>query len=61
MKAEGNGSKQECRELFPLSRLRRQLSRKRWRLWVRCKLGARCRTPSRSDRFNGVTGGCRGA
>ena len=26
------------------------------RLWVQYKLGVQCRTPSRSDRFNGVTG-----
>ena len=27
------------------------------RLWVQYKLGVQCRTPSRSDRFNGVTVG----
>ena len=28
--------------------------------WVQCKHGVQCRTPSRSDRFNGVTGGAGG-
>ena len=28
--------------------------------WVQYKLGVQCRTPSRSDRFNGVTGGRQG-
>ena len=47
----------ECRELFPLSfAYAQQLPRKRWSLWVQYKLGVQCRTPSRSDRFNGVTG-----
>ena len=32
----------------------------RWSLWVQYKLGVQCRTPSRSDRFNGVTGGAGG-
>ena len=32
----------------------------RWRLLVQYKLGVQCRTPSRSDRFNGVTGGAGG-
>ena len=51
----------ECRELFPLSfAYAQQLPRKRWRLWVQYKLGVQCRTPSRSDRFNGVTGGAGG-
>ena len=29
-------------------------------LWVQYKLSVQCRTPSRSDRFNGVTGGAGG-
>ena len=28
---------------------------------MQCKLGVQCRTPSRSDRFNGVTGVARGS
>ena len=51
----------ECRELFPLSfAYAQQLPRKRWSLWVQYKLGVQCRTPSRSDRFIGVTGGAGG-
>ena len=37
-----------------------QIPRKRWRLLVQYKHGVQCRTPSRSDRFNGVTGVARG-
>ena len=44
-------------ELSPLSfAYVQQLSRMLWRLLVLSKLGVQCRTPSRSDRFNGVTG-----
>ena len=52
----------KCRELSPLpSRLTpRHLPRKRGRLKLLSKLGVQCRTPSRSDRFNGVTGGAGG-
>ena len=32
----------------------------RWSLWVQYRLSVQCRTPSRSDRFNGVTGGAGG-
>ena len=32
----------------------------RWRLLVQYKHGVQCRTPSRSDRFNGVTGVAKG-
>ena len=32
----------------------------RWHLLVQYKHGVQCRTPSRSDRFNGVTGGAGG-
>ena len=32
----------------------------RWRLLAQYKHGVQCRTPSRSDRFNGVTGVARG-
>ena len=47
--------------LFPLSfAYAQQLPHKWWRLLAQYNLGVQCRTPSRSDRFNGVTGG-RGA
>ena len=58
---KGNGSElPSAVRCSPSVGLHRQLPRKRWRLWVRCKLGAQCRTPSRSDPFNGVTGGAGG-
>ncbi len=59
---KGNGSKCQLPREVPLpSRLTpRHLPRKRGRLKLQYKLGVQCRTPSRSDRFNGVTGGCRG-
>ena len=38
----------------------RHLPRKRGRLILRYKYSVQCRTPSRSDRFNGVTGGAGG-
>ena len=52
----------ECRELFPPSASLTLSSSpvSRWRLLVQYKLGVQCRTPSRSDRFNGVTGGAGG-
>ena len=51
----------ECRELFPLSfAYAQQLPHKWWRLLVQYKHGVQCRTPSRSDRFKGVTGVARG-
>ena len=37
-----------------------RIPRKRGRLKLQYKLGVQCRTPSRSDRFNGVTGVARG-
>ena len=52
----------ECRELFPLSfAYAQQLPRFTVApLGVQYKLSVQCRTPSRSDRFNGVTGGAGG-
>ena len=51
----------KCREMFPLSfAYAQQLPHKWWRLLVQYKHGVQCRTPSRSDRFNGVTGVARG-
>ena len=56
------GTAQSCPAvlLFPSVGLRRQLPHKWWRLLVQYKHGVQCRTPSRSDRFNGVTGVARG-
>ena len=56
------GTAQSCPAvlLFPSVGLRRQLPHKWWRLLVQYKHGVQCRTPSRSDRFNGVTGGAGG-
>ena len=51
----------KCREMFPLSfAYAQQLPHKWWHLGVQYKHGVQCRTPSRSDRFNGVTGVARG-
>ena len=51
----------KCCEMFPLSfAYAQQLPHKWWRLLVQYKHGVQCRTPSRSDRFNGVTGVARG-
>ena len=44
----------------PTGRARLESPVSRWRLLVQYKLGVQCRTPSRSDRFNGVTGGAGG-
>ena len=44
----------------PTGRARLESPVSRWRLLVQYKLGVQCRTPSRSDRFNGVTGVARG-
>ena len=49
-----------CFSIPPQSHFVRQLPRRRWRLLVQYKHGVQCRTPSRSDRFNGVTGVARG-
>ena len=57
------GTAQRCQAvlLFPLSfAYAQQLPHKWWRLLVQYKLSVQCRTPSRSDRFNGVTGGAGG-
>ena len=40
----------------PTGRARLESPVSRWRLLVQYKLGVQCRTPSRSDRFNGVRG-----
>ena len=57
----GNGSEMpSCFSIPPQSHFVRQLPRRRWRLLVQYKHGVQCRTPSRSDRFNGVTGVARG-
>ena len=51
----------ESFEIFPLSfAYAQQLPHKWWRLLVQYKHGVQCRTPSRSDRFKGVTGVARG-
>ena len=51
----------KCCEMFPLSfAYAQQLPHKWWSLLVQYKHGVQCRTPSRSDRFNGVTGVARG-
>ena len=56
------GTTQSCPAvlLFPLSRLTPPAPHKWWRLLVQYKHSVQCRTPSRSDRFNGVTGVARG-
>ena len=59
-KGERLGDAEFC-EMFPLSfAYAQQLPHKWRRLLVQYKHGIQCRTPSRSDRFNGVTGVARG-
>ena len=64
MKAEGNGSKQECRELFPPQSAYADSSPANGgAFWVLYKHGVQCRTPRGaivSMGLRGVQGGLRG-
>ena len=59
---KGNGSKMpSCLTVPPQLRLRSAAPpASGGAFWVQYKHGVQCRTPSRSDRFNGVTGVARG-